>query len=407
MAVRAPAKTPVDPSDASVARVAARTSADRGFVFFSNYVRGLNMPDRPGFQVRVQLPSGAIALPETPVRLPSGAYGIWPVNLALGTAPGSTLRYSTAQLFKRVESHGQTWYFFFALPGIQPEFMLDPTAHPTGMSDTVVKAESAAGIRLRVKAGTSGEIRLEGGVHLVLLPEEVAETVWRVDDPSLLLSTVQAAFSDGSQWTIQSIGDPEFSFGIFGATEPPQSSGVEVRPGESSGVFRLYRASLPQVRLQVKATQLQPAGPPPPITLGPAVSWRPQPIAMAPDDAAFKAAAVWKLDLSTIPPNAHVHDAFLSIVYQGDEARLSRGKQLLDDNFWNGLPWQVGLRELSGDWRAPRELELRILPLPRNFPMYLERASDLHFDSSGVAGSLGSVELIPCYQLELRAPGSP
>jgi len=269
----------------------------------------------------------------------------------------------------------------------------------------VVTAKSGAGLRLRVKAGASGEIRLESGIHLVLLPEAAAEAVWRVDDPALLLSSAQTAYSDGSHWTIQSIGDPEISFGIFGTTEPPHSAGVEVRPVTSSSVFRLYRASLPPARLQVKTTQVQPAGPPPPITLGPAVSWRPQPIAMAPDDAAFKAAAVWKLDLSAIPPNPNVHDAFLSIAYQGDEARLYRGKQLLDDNFWNGLPWSIGLKELGGDWRTAGELELRILPLPRNFPMYLENAPDLRFNASGIAGSLTSVELIPCYQLELRAPG--
>jgi len=48
----------------------------------------------------MKLPSGTVRIPEEPINLPSGAYGIWPVNLELA---GVTLRYSTAQLFKRVQ----------------------------------------------------------------------------------------------------------------------------------------------------------------------------------------------------------------------------------------------------------------------------------------------------------------
>ncbi len=67
------------------------------------------MPDRPGFQVELKLPSGLVRIPDEPIGLPSGAYGIWPVNLELG---GTTLRYSTAQLFKRVRVGEKVYYFF-------------------------------------------------------------------------------------------------------------------------------------------------------------------------------------------------------------------------------------------------------------------------------------------------------
>jgi len=88
MTSRAPAQVPSEPGDLRIPRVSARVAGDSGFVFFNNYVRGASMPDRDGFQVELKLPSGVAHIPASPVHLPSGAYGIWPVNLpAAGIHP--------------------------------------------------------------------------------------------------------------------------------------------------------------------------------------------------------------------------------------------------------------------------------------------------------------------------------
>jgi hypothetical protein len=117
---------------------------------------------------------------------------------------------------------------------------------------------------------------------------------------------------------------------------------------------------------------------------------------MAPDDADFAHAATWKLTLPPLP--ASLSDASLQIHYQGDVARLYQNTTLLDDNFWNGIPWTIGLRELPDTDGTP--LELRILPLPKAYPMFLERSAELNFNS-GPADKLNSVEIVPQYQLIL------
>ena len=141
MTPRAPARVPANPQDASIPRVAARTSGDQGFLFLNNYVRGLEMPQRAGFQIELKLPSGVVRIPETPIDLPAGAYGIWPLNLPL---PGVVLRYSTAQLFKRMTAGDQTYLFFFAIPGIRPEFLLDSHNGVSGLSGPVETARTAS-----------------------------------------------------------------------------------------------------------------------------------------------------------------------------------------------------------------------------------------------------------------------
>lgn len=117
MRVHRPSSTPSNAEDLSVSRVSARTRGDNGFVFLNNYTRNGSMPARPGFQVQLHLPSGKVVMPEEPITLPSGAYGIWPVNLEFN---GVRLRYSTAQLMNRLDHNGDTYVFFFSIPFALP-----------------------------------------------------------------------------------------------------------------------------------------------------------------------------------------------------------------------------------------------------------------------------------------------
>jgi beta-galactosidase len=308
MPPRPPAKIPADPTDLSTPRVSARTSGDAGFVFLNNYVRGAEMPSRPGFQVELDLPSGNLRIPATPIDLPSCAYGIWPVKFPL---PGATLRYSTAQIFKRVQVGDQTYYFFFAIPGVAPEFSLDPRAVVLGTEGAVRKDSQPDGLHLWPAVGAPAEVRLEGNTSLVLLPKSQAEEIWKVDDPSLLVSTGQDFFSDGPTWTLDSEGQPEFSLGVFGTKARPVSEATELRLEGSNALFDRYRASEPEIKLEPKVTAIRAASQRGPWQPGPAFPWRKTPTVLAPDDADFDNAAVWKIELPPIPATPTVSDAFL------------------------------------------------------------------------------------------------
>jgi len=96
--------------------------------------------------------------------------------------------------------------------------------------------------------------------------------------------------------------------------------------------------------------------------------------AEGPTDEDFEQAAVYTIDLSPLtshpsPLTSHL----LSIDYRGDVARLYADGKLLDDNFYNGRPFQYAL------WRLPKgchQLELRILPLQKDMPVYFPREAD-------------------------------
>ena len=89
-----------------------------------------------------------------------------------------------------------------------------------------------------------------------------------------------------------------------------------------------------------------------------------------PVDEDFEQAAVYTIDISHLSPlTSHL----LSIDYRGDVARLYADGKLIDDNFYNGRPFQYAL------WRLPKDckqLELRILPLQKDMPIYFPREAD-------------------------------
>ncbi|MDE6022288.1 MAG: beta-galactosidase, partial [Muribaculaceae bacterium] len=77
--------------------------------------------------------------------------------------------------------------------------------------------------------------------------------------------------------------------------------------------------------------------------------------------------------IANLPSTGNRNDILLQIKYRGDVARLYCNGKLVADNFYNGRPMLYGL------WRLPAEadeLELRILPLQENMPVYFPEEAD-------------------------------
>ena len=91
-------------------------------------------------------------------------------------------------------------------------------------------------------------------------------------------------------------------------------------------------------------------------------------VAEAPAEQDWNDAAVYRIPLTHLQPTS-----LLRICYRGDCARLYANGRLVADNFYYGRPFLYGL------WRLPKdctELELRILPLQPEAPIYLPREAD-------------------------------
>ena len=99
----------------------------------------------------------------------------------------------------------------------------------------------------------------------------------------------------------------------------------------------------------------------------------PAKVAEAPSEEDWEQAAVYRITLPQDSSLYAMHASLLSIMYQGDCARLYADGKLMADHFQYGRPFLYGL------WRLPqglKTLELRILPWQDGAPIYLPREAD-------------------------------
>lgn len=134
---------------------------------------------------------------------------------------------------------------------------------------------------------------------------------------------------------------------------------------EQAGLLFIDYTDFEDVAFSTSFTKLKEAGAPRTITIGVNKA------AEEPTDADFEQAAVYQIN---VPEEARRgFHRLLSIDYRGDVARLYADGQLIQDNFYNGRPMLYGL------WRLPagtKQLELRILPLQKDMPIYFPREAD-------------------------------
>ncbi len=136
----------------------------------------------------------------------------------------------------------------------------------------------------------------------------------------------------------------------------------------------------------VNTVLLRPAGPAREIPISAKTH-----LAVAPTDADFTNAAVWNLKLpAMLDWSAH---PLLRIRYVGDVARLTLGGRLLDDNFYSGREFDLGLNRYAPEILAG-DLRLEILPLRKDAPVFLEPKARPDFGANGSLVELQSVEIL-------------
>ncbi len=388
MAPYFPERMPASKNDTATPRVAARFDKDHGFVFINNYQRNYPLPARKYFQIRLKTAAGEMKVPREPTEIPSGAYVMWPVNLNLG---GTVLEYSTAQLLCRLEELNT--YVFFAWPGLPAEFAFQSTG------DESIEAPNARIARenhlVRVEQIEPAEqnvirIRKTGGqeIQIVLLSQEMARDAWKTNlagRERLLLSAADLYFTPNAVHFISTEPD-QLEFKIF---PKPDITPEGFAASGPRGLFEQYRAHVNKESMGAKVEKLRDADARSPVRIA-------QEVAEAPEAEAFKGAAEWSIQ---VPDTAQsgARNVLLRITYTGDIARLYADGKLVTDDFYDGVPWQVDLGQIP-DLGADPILELQILAMRKDTPIYLPPSARISFPASGQVAELKGVEIVPEYQ---------
>ncbi len=283
---------------------------------------------------------------------------------------------------------------FFAWPGVPPEFAFRDSGAaiieaPEGRIERAHGSVYIGG--LLPGLGSAIRIRNHSGhvTQIVLLSRDQARNIWKAPlggRERLVLSPAGLYFDAGRIHL--AAGNPALlTFSVLPGLDRPvagfQHAGRE-------GVFDRYTASVSPLAAEPVVQQLSKAGPAAPVKMG-------QEVAMAPAEAAFDKAARWSIRVPDVKSSA-VGEIFLRIAYQGDVARIYAGKHLITDDFYHGAPWEIGLGNIpAAEWK--QGLELQILPLRQDAPIYLAAGARPAIPERGQVARLIQVQLVPEYRV--------
>jgi hypothetical protein len=403
MAVHAPAVLPANKDDLTSPRYSVRSQGDSGFLFVSNHVRQYQMAVQKQVRFSIQLPGGTLSLPSKPIDIPNDAYFIWPLNLDLG---GVRLAYATAQPITRLAEGANAIYFFFAQDGIPVELVLDGIA-PNAV--TVRSGKIAATDRkgrtlitgIKPGPGEAVGVQLPSGnrVRIVVLTQTQARILSMVAlaGKMRLVLTPDEVFVDDGGLHLRSAGDRDFRFSVYPKLEITPVGSLKLRELASDGIFQVFASRAQARSVGVIVTKLRDAQPVPNIAIGGAAN-----AALQPPPEVFGKSAAWSLEIGK-NPLIGLADAILEIEYQGDVGRLFAGTRMIDDHYYNGLTWRIGLKAFSDQPTGP--LMLTVLPLRQDAPIYIQGPYRPTFPASGQVSAVRKVRIVPEYQLDVRTGG--
>ena len=319
-------------------RWSVRSDGVSGFLFVNNYQRLQRMPAKLNANFQIVLPGGGQTIPRNPITIPADSFFCWPFNLDLD---GVKLLYATAQPVRRSwEADGGLSVVFAEIPGITAEFAFAPETLPKELGSKPVVFSG-------IQPSRQTAFRLNGKngreVRIILLSEE--------DSLALAAKTSEGEF-------------------IFETKPLVKNLPVELELIQNPGPLRDWRSKTGESSLPI-----------------------------SPAKNGFQSAAVWRVRL---PAGLNMKgNPILRIHYKGDVARLTLNGRLLNDDFYNGSVFEVGLKRYAPDI-LNGNLYLEILPLQKGMPIYFEPDIRPVFNEDGVALSIDRAEI--CYTDEVSPP---
>lgn len=386
MSVHRPAVEPKDRADLVTPRYSVRSLGQSGFVFVNNHVRQYAMAEQKDVQFEVDLPNGPVTFPSAPVTIADGVSFVWPVNFDLD---GVNLAWASAQPVTRVTNGADITYVFEAQKGIAPEFAFDRDVEAASGSKTKVGGHTVV---TGVTPGRDVAIRI-GRVSIVVLSPEDAQHLTVLDyagQKRLILSNA-LVYGDGTQLDLRS-DDPAFSIGIYPSLPTPKAS-LPLALVKTRGIFQTFRAQAQAVSPKITVEKIRDAGTVPALSIGGRAK-----AALQPYPETYGRSAAWRI---TVDPKAlqGVADVRMDIKYRGDVGRLFIGPDMVDDQFWYGPDWSIGLKRMG----VTKPFTLTVLPMRTDAPVYIDAAYRPAASDGAQVADVQSVTLVPQYELKLAA----
>ncbi len=359
------------PSDTESLRYAVRHKGDAGFLFLNNFQDHASPEDKENIQIQLKTSRGIFSIPETGgFDVESGENAIFPFNFDMG---GTKLTYATAQLLTKSDDPENPYFVFFAPEGVSPEFSFKKTkgVEIINSSRATIETNASRWLVHCPKKGVSEFIveNQDTSIKVLVVDKEFVLKSWTVtigDKKHLIFSEADVLPGKNSiEFLIKGSNTYELFIYPRVGTTPRIDQGVVSKQAETK-VLSHFKVAMTQVVIPFKTKTV--------------------------NDKRL----VVSLD-GPIPGN--LNDVILRIEYVGDTGMGFLEGELVVDEFYKGLPWEIGLRYFS-TIRQAKAMNFYFRPIYQGAPFLvdLEENNIPDFTEQVSFTKIEAVSFIPVYQ---------
>jgi hypothetical protein len=307
----------MEPRDLNELRYAVRINGESGFVFINNYQDHVELKEQTGFSIQLKLESEKIRIPESgTISLGKGASCILPFNLDMG---GVFLKYSTAQLITVSEFNNEMYYFFFVPDGMAGEYCFAEEVSNLQVDNGYIE-NIRNKVLIHIKENCTSIINFTAPngqkINICTIKKEEAANLWKakVWGRDRIIITDAYVLAADEVMKLECCGMDNVTLSVFPGCEIPSVNGAEIINKNTEGIFTKYELKILKPGLDLEIMKVQ------------------------------KNKAIIKVSQELF---SGVKEVMLRIKYTGDIGYAFIDGELMHDDFCNGTPWEIGLKQFE------------------------------------------------------------
>ncbi|MEP7141403.1 MAG: beta-galactosidase [Ferruginibacter sp.] len=357
-------------------RYAVRIKDNAGFLFINNFQDDTIITDKVNIRVKIKTNNGDVLIPETSViNIKAEENAVFPFNFNMN---GAMLNYATAQLMMKGDE-ADPYFVFFRPEGVNAEFSFAKTGGTTIQKNTGIAMEENSK-RILIKCTdpvAEFTLNIKGRKTKVLVVDKslaLKSYIVYINGKKCLMFSDAVVLQDGVSFTLLSDAKNNYDVSVYPKINiAPVIDNGNITNEPAAGPMATFKVSLPEVKLPIETRML-----------------------------GEKKMAV-KLPASL----NNLDDIFLQIDYTGDTGMGFIDGELVTDEFYKGIPWQIGLKKIYPN-AASKEMVFYFRPLQKG-ASYL---ADLHpsdvpdFGKANEVLTIKKVFLVPAYKVILTFKSS-
>jgi len=325
----------ITPENITDLRYAVRVNKNSGFVFLNNFQDDTITTDKTDIQLKIKTGNGEIKIPENGgFDLISGENAILPFNFNLG---GANLKYATAQLMMKSDDPSQPYFVFFTPEGMKAEFSFSKSGVKIQNSLNTKIEENQSGWLVKCSGESAEFVVRAGGVktRVLVINRSLAlrSYVVNLKNKKYVFFSGAVVLQDNDSFTLLSDDKNNYQLSVYPQinTTPKISVGLITKIADNK-IMTNFSISQPEFRLPVKTEMV-----------------------------GQKKLVV---DLPVSIPEG-LNDIYLVIDYTGDTGMGFLNGELFADDFYKGIPWQIGLRKFLAT-QSTRQFVFYFRPMYKN-----------------------------------------